>query len=273
LLQWSKLNEPCWRNRTPDRHAEYLLYQTLIGAWPIAKERCWRYMLKASREAKLRTSWHEPNAGYESNIEGFIEGVFSSPEFLASLEDFVQPLIRPGRINSLAQVLVKMVVPGVPDFYQGTELWDASLVDPDNRRPVDYRARAALLERCERIDARETLDDWDSGLPKLWLTWRLLRLRRERAADFASASKYRPLVAHGARLGNLLAFLRGDNMLAAVPRFTHSIGSDWGDTTLPLPEGTWTNAITGASHREAVTPAALFKEFPVALLLRDKVVR
>jgi len=84
---------------------------------------------------------------------------------------------------------------------------------------------------------------------------------------------YSPLVAHGARLGNLLAFLRGDNVLAAVPRFTHSIGAGWGDTSLPLPDGTWTNAFTGASHREAATPAALFKEFPVALLLKDRVAR
>jgi (1->4)-alpha-D-glucan 1-alpha-D-glucosylmutase len=270
FLQWSKLTASSWRNRTPDRHAEYLLYQTLIGAWPIDKDRCWQYMLKASREAKLRTSWHEPNAGYEANIQGFIEGIFANPEFMSSLEEFVRPLILPGRINSLAQVLIKMVVPGVPDFYQGTELWDASLVDPDNRRPVDYGERAAILERCATLDVRETLDDWESGLPKLWLTWRLLRLRQERATDFAATSKYRPLVAHGARLGNLLAFLRGDNMLAAVPRFTHTIGGDWGDTSLPLPAGTWTNAFTGASHREAATPAALFKEFPVALLLKDK---
>ena len=137
LHLWSKLNAAAWQNRLPDRHAEYLLYQTLIGAWPIDRERCWQYMLKACREAKINTSWHEPNNGYEEKIRGFVGGVFETPEFIASLERFIEPLILPGRINSLAQTLIKMVAPGVPDFYQGTELWDLSLVDPDNRRPVD----------------------------------------------------------------------------------------------------------------------------------------
>jgi (1->4)-alpha-D-glucan 1-alpha-D-glucosylmutase len=124
LHQWSKLNAPAWQNHAPDRHAEYLLYQTLIGAWPIDAERCWQYMLKACREAKINTSWHEPNAAYEASIRGFVDGVLQTPEFIASLERFVDPLILPGRINGLAQTLIKMVAPGVPDFYQGTELWD-----------------------------------------------------------------------------------------------------------------------------------------------------
>ncbi len=185
LHQWSQLNAPAWKNRTPDRHAEYLLYQTLIGAWPITQERCWQYMLKACREAKIRTSWHEPNTGYEENIRGFVEGVFQTPEFIASLEAFIAPLILPGRINSLAQTLIKMIAPGVPDFYQGTELWDLSLVDPDNRRPVDFELRSDLLQRCSSLTASEVLADWDSGLPKLWMTTRVLALRRERAADFS----------------------------------------------------------------------------------------
>jgi (1->4)-alpha-D-glucan 1-alpha-D-glucosylmutase len=269
LLQWSKLTEPSWRNRTPDRHAEYLLYQTLVGAWPIDKERCWQYMLKASREAKLRTSWHQPNAGYEANIQGFVDGIFDNTQFLASLEAFVQPLVLPGRINSLAQTLIKMVVPGVPDFYQGTELWEASLVDPDNRRPVDYRSRAELLDRCRGLSAQATLENWDSGLPKLWLIRRLLELRHECAAAFAPTSQYQPLIAHGTRLGNLLAFRRGDQLLAVVPRFTLTVGGEWGDTCLPLPSGGWRNAFTGASHSGTATPNALFDGFPVAVLLRE----
>src|SRR6202020_900217 len=104
-------------------------------------------MLKACREAKLRTSWQEPNVGYEENIKGFVERVLLNEEFLKSLVEFVEPLVLPGRINSLAQTLIKLVVPGVPDFYQGTELWDLSLVDPDNRRPVVYALRAQLLKR------------------------------------------------------------------------------------------------------------------------------
>jgi len=268
LHGWSQLNAPAWNNRTPDRHAEYLLYQTLIGAWPITEERCWQYMLKACREAKIRTSWHEPNTGYEQNIRGFVEGVFKTPEFIESLESFVQPLILPGRINSLSQALIKMVVSGVPDFYQGTELWDLSLVDPDNRRPVDFDARAKLVRRCRALTAAEVLREWDSGLPKLWLTSRVLALRRERPREFSNDSKYQPLVAQGTHLGNVLAFARGENVIVAVPRFTLSVGADWGDTRLPLLRGEWTNHFTGETLAGSVSPAELFGAFPVALLIR-----
>jgi (1->4)-alpha-D-glucan 1-alpha-D-glucosylmutase len=269
LHQWSQLTAPAWRNRTPDRHAEYLLYQTLIGAWPITQERCWQYMLKACREAKIRTSWHEPNAGYEANIAGFVEGVFQTPAFIESLEAFVAPLILPGRINSLAQTLIKLIAPGVADFYQGTELWDLSLVDPDNRRAVDFERRAELLARCRDLSASEVVRDWESGLPKLWMIHRVLALRRSRSADFGPQSPYQPLVAQGAHLGNLLAFRRGDNLVAVVPRFGMTIAGDWGDTRLPLPRGMWKNWFSGAPACGTVEPAELLREFPVALLIRD----
>jgi (1->4)-alpha-D-glucan 1-alpha-D-glucosylmutase len=269
LHQWSQLTAPAWRNRTPDRHAEYLLYQTLIGAWPISHERCWQYMLKACREAKIRTSWHEPNAGYEANIEGFVEGVYQTPAFIESLESFIEPLILPGRINSLAQTLIKLLAPGVADFYQGTELWDLSLVDPDNRRAVDFERRAELLARSRDLSAAEVLRDWDSGLPKLWMIHRTLALRQRRSADFGPQSRYQPMVAQGAHLGNLLAFRRGDNLVAVVPRFGMTIASDWGDTQLPLPRGTWKNWFSGALAGGAVEPGELFGDFPVALLIRE----
>jgi len=245
------------------------LYQTLIGAWPISQERCWQYMLKACREAKIRTSWHEPNTGYEENIRGFVEGVFQTPEFIASLESFVEPLILPGRINSLSQALIKMIVSGVPDFYQGTELWDLSLVDPDNRRPVDFELRLDLLRRCKGLSAADAVRDWDSGLPKLWMTSRVLALRRERPGDFSDLSRYAPLVAQGAHLGNLLAFRRGENLIAVVPRFTMTVGAEWGDTRLPLPRGAWKNRFTDAVVQGTVNPDELLDAFPVALLIRE----
>jgi (1->4)-alpha-D-glucan 1-alpha-D-glucosylmutase len=269
LHQWSQLTAAAWRNRTPDRHAEYLLYQTLIGAWPLSPERCWQYMLKACREAKVRTSWHEPNTGYEENIRGFVDGVFHTPEFIASLEAFIAPLVLQGRINSLAQTLIKMIAPGVPDFYQGTELWDLSLVDPDNRRPVDFNLRSDLLRRCATLSAAEVVRDWDSGLPKLWMTARVLTLRRRRAGDFLAQSRYQPLVAQGGHLGNLLAFRRGENLVAVVPRFSMSIGGDWADTRLPLPRGVWVNAFTEGRVQGSVAPVELFGVFPVALLIRE----
>jgi (1->4)-alpha-D-glucan 1-alpha-D-glucosylmutase len=178
--------------------------------------------------------------------------------------------VLPGRINGLSQALIKMMVPGVPDFYQGTELWDLSLVDPDNRRPVDFEKRMELLGRCPSLSAADVLCDWDSGLPKLWLTSRVLRLRRERPQDFGVDSRYQPLVAQGAHLGNLLAFRRGDNLIAVVPRFTMSVGGDWGDTILRLPRGAWKNYLTGSSVQGTATPTELFGEFPVALLVRGE---
>jgi (1->4)-alpha-D-glucan 1-alpha-D-glucosylmutase len=269
LHLWSQLTAPAWKNRTPDRHAEYLLYQTLIGAWPISQERTFAYMLKACREAKIRTSWHEPNVGYEENIRGFVDGVFQTPDFMSSLEAFIAPLILPGRINSLSQTLIKMMVAGVPDFYQGTELWDLSLVDPDNRRPVDFELRADLLRRCRALSAQQVLREWDSGLPKIWMISRVLALRQALVADFAEQSKYQPLVAQGAHLGNVLAFRRGENLIAVVPRFTLSLNGDWGDTRLSLPRGTWRNCFSGAVLEGTVAPTEIFESFPVALLRRE----
>jgi (1->4)-alpha-D-glucan 1-alpha-D-glucosylmutase len=269
LHQWSQLNAAAWQNRLPDRHAEYLLYQTLIGAWPIDRDRAWGYMLKACREAKINTSWHEPNSSFEEKIRGFVGGVFDTPDFIASLERFIEPLILPGRINSLAQTLIKMVAPGVPDFYQGTELWDLSLVDPDNRRPVDFAVRAEMMTRVRGLSAADALSDWQSGLPKLWMTERVLRVRRERGEDFSAASKYQPLVAQGSHLGRLLAFRRGENLVAVVPRFTLTLAGEWGDTRLPLPGGAWRNCFTGELIQREVMPADLFAGFPVALLIRD----
>jgi (1->4)-alpha-D-glucan 1-alpha-D-glucosylmutase len=268
LHAWSQTNSGAWQNHTPDRHAEYLLYQTLIGAWPMTAERCWQYMLKACREAKISTSWHEPNLAYEETIHGFVDGVLQNAEFIAGLERFVAPLILPGRINSLAQTLIKMIVPGVPDFYQGTELWDLSLVDPDNRRPVDFDHRLEVMRRCRRMAVAEVVGDWDSGVPKLWMVDRILALRRDRPADFARDSRYQPLVAQGAHLGNLLAFRRGDNLIAAVPRFTMTLNGDWGDTRLPLPRGIWRNCFTETQVTGDASPEALFGSFPVALLIR-----
>ncbi len=269
LHQWSTMNEGAWNNRTPDRHAEYLLYQTLVGAWPINAARSRQYMLKACREAKLRTSWQEPNAGYEANIQGFVERALDNFDFIQSLTEFVAPLVLPGRINSLAQTLIKLVAPGVPDFYQGTELWDLSLVDPDNRRPVDYEERARLLEQCRSLNAAEALAQWDSGLPKLWLIDRVLSLRAAKPEEFAADSRYQPLAAQGAHMGNLLAFRRGENLIAVVPRLTLSIANQWEDTRLPLPGGVWRHIFTLQELSSSVTAGELFSGFPVALLLKQ----
>jgi (1->4)-alpha-D-glucan 1-alpha-D-glucosylmutase len=169
------------------------------------------------------------------------------------------------------QTLIKLVIPGMPDFYQGTELWDLSLVDPDNRRPVDYHQRMVLLDRCRSLGATEVLEDWDSGLPKLWLIDRLLSLRAACPQEFSEESRYQPLVAQGAHLGNLLAFRRGENLIAVVPRLTLSITGQWEDTRLPLPSGTWRNIFTDETLSVSATAHELFGSFPVALLRKGPV--
>src|SRR4029077_3681493 len=144
-------------------------------AWPISAERAAAYMEKATREAKAHTSWTRINPEYEEALRGFVNGVLDDPDFVADLEAFVAPLVEPGRINSLAQTLLKIASPGVPDFYQGSELWDLSLVDPDNRRPVDYDLRRRLLAELKGGDLKggmppeAILARADEGRPKLWL--------------------------------------------------------------------------------------------------------
>jgi len=263
LQRWAAMNQPHWQGGEPDRHAEYLLYQTLIGAWPISPERAWGYLLKACREAKIHTAWHEPNTTYEEGLREFTEAILASSEFTNELDAFVAPLILPGRVNSLSQTLIKITAAGTPDFYQGSELWDLSLVDPDNRRPVDFGQRQKLLKKSSRLQA---ISDWDSGLPKLWLIQRALQLRREQAASFDGA--YQPLSGRGARLGHLLIYQRGGDVLIAVPRFTFTLDGDWGDTVIGLPVGRWNNVLTDTAHEGEVSPAILFGDFPVALLTR-----
>ncbi len=266
---WSELNQAAWNGRTPDRHAEYLLYQTLVGAWPITPERAWAYMLKACREAKIETTWHEPNAAYEDSIRDFTYAILANPEFVTSLEEFITPLIEPGRINGLSQTLIKMTAPGTPDFYQGTELWDLSLVDPDNRRPVDYEARTAMLARVNSIDAATAMQEWDTGLPKLWMIQKTLAVRASHAHSFSLEALYQPRSARGSRLGHIVTYQRGEDIMVIVPRFNLALDGDWADTVIGLPAGTWANAFTGAKLQGELSPSEIFATFPTALLVRE----
>lgn len=226
-------------------------------------------MLKACREAKIRTSWHAPNAGYEDALRDFIRGLYGSREFLDRLEKFVAVVAPPGRVNSLAQTLVKLTAPGVPDFYQGTELWELSLVDPDNRRPIDYEHRADFLSRLEHLHVAEIVAAMDTGLPKLWLIARALAARRQNAACFARGARYRPRIAQGSRTSHLMAFERGERIIVAVPRFTLTLDGAWEDTHLPLPERKWRHVFTDAWLEGDDAAAQLFAEFPVAMLVRE----
>ncbi|HEX2190795.1 MAG TPA: malto-oligosyltrehalose synthase [Longimicrobiaceae bacterium] len=317
VTTWAELNRGRKRDDdeghpVPAAGDEYLLYQTLVGAWPLGETedqahqdlvaRVQGYMEKATREAKEHTSWIEPNEAYDAGLKEFVAAVLDRGAPNAFLDDFLrlQPVVaRMGMLNSLAQTLVKLAAPGVPDVYQGQELWDFSLVDPDNRRPVDYAVRVRLLrelrERMTEGDlpalARELVECWEDGRVKLFLTHRALTLRNALPETFLGG-EYVPLVSAGQRVGHVFAFLRrggGADVVAAVPRLPATLTRDrgfalpdadtWRDTWIEAPDGLlagrWRNAFTGetveGTTRGAGTALAadeLFGSFPVALLER-----
>ncbi|MBI3465299.1 MAG: malto-oligosyltrehalose synthase [Planctomycetes bacterium] len=229
--------------QVPDANEEYLLYQTLVGTWPLDRgdeqawseyvERITRYMEKALKEAKLHTSWLSPYEEYDQAIATFIRSILApsgdQSDFLPDMDALVQTIADAGFVNSLAQTLLKICVPGVPDLYQGSELWDFNLVDPDNRRPVNFEHRRKLLAELQSRAAEdlpglvaELLERWPDERVKLFVTWRALDFRR-RHPDLFLQGTYEPLSAQGLREANLCVFARvhgPDWLLAAVPRFT-----------------------------------------------------
>ena len=270
VYRWPELNHAHW-SAEPDRNVEYLIYQTVVGAWPISAERVCQYVTKAMREAKLKTSWTKPDEGYEQNVLGFVTGALSNSKFISDLENFIKIIVPFGQANSLAQMLLKLTSPGVPDLYQGTELLDFSLVDPDNRRPVDYELRRSLLAVVECAKLDDVLKWPEQGLSKLWLTYRTLALRKARPALFAPAASYEPLTATGKQAQHVVAFMRGRGVITVVPRLVVSLGSRWEDITIAIPPGRWRNEF-GAEMYDggALALAKLVARFPVSLLVREE---
>ncbi len=307
LRVWTKLNAAKKRKDgagalMPDGNDEYFIYQTLLGAWPAAgavsaefTERIKAYAVKAAREAQVNTNWIKPRADYEAAYCGFIEKLLQEGAGNKFLEDFLpfqRELFFYGCFNSLSQTLLKIASPGIPDFYQGGEFWDLSLVDPDNRRPVDFALRGQVLSELEADYAAnpaklaaDLLGDLPSGKIKLFLIRRALALRAAMPEVFERGG-YSPLSAEGEKKNSIIAFARsyeGNSVIAAVPRFLTGfvtagqapLGASWQDTRLQLPEGltgTWIDAFTGARvEAGAELPAAqLFSSFPCALLSRVK---
>ncbi len=269
--RWLDHNVRYRRGDFPDRNAEYLFYQTLVGAWPISAERLTAYMEKATREAKVHTSWTRQNPEYEEALRAYVAAVLDDKDFVADLEAFVAPLVEPGRMSSLAQTLLKLTAPGVPDFYQGSEIWDLSLVDPDNRRPVDYELRRRLLDDLKRgLTPEKILARTDEGLPKLWLIHQGLQLRRRSPEAFGPDGDYEPLRTVGPRAGHGVAFTRGGVVAVVAPRLPLRLQGDWQGTTLELPPGSWRDELTGEEIEGGARPLAdLLARFPVALLARS----
>ena len=273
VSRWAERNERHKVEGLPDHNAEYLLYQTLVGAYPLDRDRAVQFMAKASREAKEHTSWVDPDETYDEALAAFTGAVIEDTEFQADLADFVAPLVAAGRVTSLAQTLLKLTSPGVPDVYQGTEVWDLSLVDPDNRRPVDYEARRALLGKVRDASPAEVLALGDEGGPKQWLILRALGLRARVPGAFAPGAAYGPLEVAGDRARHVVAYLRGDGddqVAVVAPRLAMGLGDGWGDTTVDLPPGRWTDELGGATvEGGAVALQELLAGFPVALLVRN----
>jgi (1->4)-alpha-D-glucan 1-alpha-D-glucosylmutase len=318
VTRWSRINRKRKRlindQRAPSRNDEWLLYQTLIGTWPLEptdaaaleqyRQRIDGYMLKAVREAKLHTSWINPNEAYEEAVRHFVQSLLSDPErnlFLASFLPFQKKIVRHGLLNSLSQTLLKLTIPGVPDLYQGNELWSFNLVDPDNRRAVDYEQRQRMLqtlvERAESSDdlpdlMQELLQQIEDGRAKLYLIWRCLSLRRQHPQLF-SEGDYRPLAATGPRCDHLCAFARsfaGVEIVIVATRWFSKLSDDeaqlqpgellWAETSVAAPqqggEKSYTNLLTHETvatvHEggEFLLPVIeLLKTFPLAVLLSD----
>ena len=295
VTQWFRLN----RSRraevdgevVPDRNVEYLFYQSLLGAWPPdllpadasgvkdLGERIEDYMIKAVREGKEQSSWSNPNAAYEVALQRFVRTVLDATRanpFLIEFHGFVELLTRLAAINSLSQLVLKLTVPGVPDIYQGGELWDFSLVDPDNRRPVDWRIRRELLDEICGASAADLAKYWIDGREKMFVTQRLLHLRRLNPELFAEGD-YQPLEVRGGRSEHLCAFARnfgGAAVVVAVPRLVYHLYegdriADWADTEIGLPSRCgWQDVFTGrvVEARELVRASDLLADFPLCVL-------
>lgn len=251
----------------PDRSLELLAWQNLVGAWPISAERFAAYLGKASKEAKLVTSHVDAVAEVDAAIAAWPAAVLADADLVAEIEAFVARISYPGWCNSLSQKLLQLAGPGVPDVYQGTELFEYSLVDPDNRRPVDWARRKELLAQIDE----EHLPPIDAtGAAKLLVTASALRLRRYRPEVFRG---YRGLTAEGPAAGHAVAFARSASLVAVATRLPVGLAArgGWGDTVLPLPDGSadWHDMITGAAvDGSAPRLADLLEHYPVALLVR-----
>jgi (1->4)-alpha-D-glucan 1-alpha-D-glucosylmutase len=274
LERWRSLNRPLRRrpDAAPDAGEEWLLYQTLVGAWPLdvaargpLPERIGAYMQKAVREAKVNSSWTAPDPEYERDLADFVAAVLDpgNTAFLAELDELARAVAGIAARSSLALVVLKLAAPGVPDVYWGNELPDLSLVDPDNRRPVDFAAHARMLEGIG--------EEGGGGVDKLAVTQRGLHLRR-RDPDLFAHGAYIPIEVAGSRAAHVVAFARvhdGRWVIAALPRLAAGLDG-WGDTRLALPAeapAVWRNVLTDAEVGGAAPAAAeLFDPLPVALL-------
>jgi (1->4)-alpha-D-glucan 1-alpha-D-glucosylmutase len=271
LHRWRRWNPS---ETAPDPNEQILIYQTMLGAWPVEATRLKDYVRKALREGKTHSSWIDVNGDYERDVLAFVDRLYSHEKFLKSFGRLHQEMAWYGALSSLSQVVLKMTSPGVPDFYRGEEIWNYSLADPDNRRPVDYAARLALFEEVKRAaDPAELLRNWTDGRIKLYMTWKGLNFRRSKSALFSNG-EYIPLRVTGSRRRHVIAFARrlsNEWCVVAVPRLFAKLGRNpvWKDTAIELPEGaptSWENVFTNEPLSAPLVAENLFATLPFALL-------
>jgi len=244
-----------------DGSLESLLWQAVVGAWPASRERLQDYALKAAREAGASTSWTDPDERFEERMAALIDAAFDDERVRAEVEALAAVIDGPGASNGLGAKLLQLTAPGRPDVYQGSERWERSLVDPDNRRPVEFDVSAGLLAH---IDEGWLPEIDSSGAAKVLVTSRALRLLRDRPELFTG---YRPVYAEGSRAGHLIGFDRGGAIALAtrLPVGLSATGG-WADTTVDLGDAPVRDELTGREHRGRVAVASVFEQYPVALL-------
>jgi (1->4)-alpha-D-glucan 1-alpha-D-glucosylmutase len=222
-------------------------------------------MEKASCEAKQHTDWNHRNNQYDQALKDFVCAALANPDFVQDLENFNASIAEAAHINSLAQTLLKLTAPGVPDIYQGNEIHDFSLVDPDNRRPVDYEGRKRLLADAKRMGAEEAWKRRDYGMAKLWLIQKTLAYRARHDAVFSG--DYESIFARGENADHIIAFVRGGKAVTFISRFNRSRAG--GMPALLLPRGMWRNEFTEEMFLGEIATGKLFRKFPVALLVQE----
>jgi (1->4)-alpha-D-glucan 1-alpha-D-glucosylmutase len=282
--QWARALRRWMRIRpgktAPDANEQILIYQSMLGAWPIELDRLKQYMTKALREGKTHTSWVDINEEYEARVMSFLESLYASKEFLSDFAGFQKKVAYYGALSSLSQLVLKAASPGLPDFYRGSETWDLSLADPDNRRPVDFPRLIETLKGLEQDpDLHNLLKHWEDGRIKTCVTWKLLELRREQPDLFLNG-EYIPLRVTGARADHVIAFARHLHdqwCIVAVPRLcvsltrtgTPPLGKKvWRKTQVELPRAaprSWKNVLTGDAVSAPLFVSGLFEKLPLGV--------
>jgi (1->4)-alpha-D-glucan 1-alpha-D-glucosylmutase len=259
---------------SPSRRAEYLFYQTLVAAHPLDAERAWAYMLKAARESKLETTWIQPDQQYESGLEDFVRGMLADADVDTEISALVEAMTPEWQMLSLSQTLIKLTVPGIPDIYQGSELWDLRLVDPDNRTPVDFDARRRLLRHVINQETGEFLSRLEDGGPKLRLIATALAVRSRHPEAFGRDAGYQRIAVSGSRADHAICFsrTRSDGLPVTVTigfRWPLLLRAGWQDTTVSLPHGRWRDVLTKREvEGETQLLETLLDDTPIALLER-----